>query len=121
MSCCQMPSLPTDRHRQDGSEATAFTLQVAWHGPSNQQAGTYEFKHGADATIACTQAGRAVGFALTPGVPPLEVLSIAPRGAVLTRLAFAPQVCCPHVTRHAGCEEQPGLSSAWGSAAAPCH
>ena len=77
---------------QEAMDKRTLGLSMGLLGPSE-----------AKARLARVHAGRAVGFALTPGVPPLEVLSIAPRGAVLTRLAFAPQVCCdstPTCTTH---------------------
>ena len=43
--------------------------------------------------LALVEAGRAVALALTPGIPPLEHLSIAPRGPILSRLSFAHVVC----------------------------
>ena len=42
--------------------------------------------------LATVEAGRAVALALTPGIPPLERLTIAPRGPILSRLTFAEQV-----------------------------
>lgn len=39
--------------------------------------------------LALVQAARAVAMAITPGVPQLERLSIAPRGPILSRLSFA--------------------------------
>lgn len=38
------------------------------------------------------EAGRAVALALTPGIPQLERLTIAPRGPILSRLSFVYQV-----------------------------
>ncbi|KAK9806474.1 hypothetical protein WJX73_000984 [Symbiochloris irregularis] len=41
--------------------------------------------------LATVEAGRAVVLALTPGIPQLERLSIAPRGPILSRLSFVYQ------------------------------
>ena len=42
--------------------------------------------------LALVEAGRAVALALTPGIPPLERLTIEPRGPILSRLSFEYQV-----------------------------
>lgn len=50
--------------------------------------------------MATVEVGRAVAIALTPGMPPIENLSTKPRGGVMGRILFRPQVwvsegCCP--------------------------
>lgn len=52
--------------------------------------------------LATVEAGRAVALALTPGIPPLERLTIAPRGPILSRLSFAHGVRPPAPRQHAG-------------------
>lgn len=42
--------------------------------------------------MATVEVGRAVAMALTPGMPPIENLSIKPRGGVMGRILFQPQV-----------------------------
>ena len=42
--------------------------------------------------MAMVEVGRAVAIALTPGMPPIENLSIKPRGGVMGRILFQPQV-----------------------------
>ena len=42
--------------------------------------------------MATVEVGRAVALALTPGMPPIENLSIKPRGGVMGRILFQPQV-----------------------------
>lgn len=42
--------------------------------------------------LATVEVGRAVAIALTPGMPPIENLSIKPRGGVMGRILFQPQV-----------------------------
>lgn len=42
--------------------------------------------------MAIKEVGRVVAIALTPGMPPIENLSIKPRGGVLGRILFEPQV-----------------------------
>ncbi len=42
--------------------------------------------------FAAVEAARAVIFALTPGMPPLEHVTIAPRGGTMARVLFMPQV-----------------------------
>ena len=42
--------------------------------------------------MATVEVGRAVALALTPGMPPIENLSIKPRGDVMGRILFQPQV-----------------------------
>lgn len=42
--------------------------------------------------MATVEVGRAVAIALTPGMPPIENLSIKPRGGVMGRILFQPQV-----------------------------
>ena len=42
--------------------------------------------------MATVQAGRAVAIALTPGMPPMEHVSIKPRGGIMGRILFQPQV-----------------------------
>lgn len=42
--------------------------------------------------MATVEVGRAVAIALTPGMPPIENLSIKPRGGVMGRILFEPQV-----------------------------
>ena len=54
---------------QEAMDKRTLGLSMGLMGPSE-----------AKARLARVHAGRAVGFALTPGVPPLEVLSIAPGG-----------------------------------------
>lgn len=47
--------------------------------------------------MATVEVGRAVAIALTPGMPPIENLSIKPRGGVMGRILFEPQVpSCVH-------------------------
>ncbi|DBB13646.1 TPA: hypothetical protein ACH3X3_000668 [Trebouxia sp. C0006] len=41
--------------------------------------------------MATVEVGRAVAIALTPGMPPIENLSIKPRGGVMGRILFQPQ------------------------------
>ncbi|KAL3137049.1 hypothetical protein ABBQ32_006634 [Trebouxia sp. C0010 RCD-2024] len=41
--------------------------------------------------MATVEVGRAVAIALTPGMPPIENLSIKPRGGVMGRILFEPQ------------------------------
>ncbi|KAL4436128.1 hypothetical protein ABPG77_005576 [Micractinium sp. CCAP 211/92] len=40
---------------------------------------------------AAIEAARAVAFALTPGLPPIEHVTIRPRGGTITRILFVPQ------------------------------
>ena len=40
---------------------------------------------------AAVEAARAVSFALTAGLPPIEHVTIRPRGATVTRILFVPQ------------------------------
>lgn len=42
--------------------------------------------------MATVEVGRAVAIALTPGMPPIENISIKPRGGVMGRILFQPQV-----------------------------
>lgn len=41
--------------------------------------------------FALVQAGRAVAFALTPGLPPVERVSITPRAGAMSQILFVPQ------------------------------
>lgn len=41
---------------------------------------------------AAIEAARAVAFALTPGLPPIEHVTIRPRGGAAARILFVPQV-----------------------------
>lgn len=40
---------------------------------------------------ATIEAARAVAFALTPGLPPIEHVTIRPRGSAMARILFVPQ------------------------------
>lgn len=42
--------------------------------------------------MSTVEVGRAVAIALTPGMPPIENLSTKPRGGVMGRILFRPQV-----------------------------
>lgn len=42
--------------------------------------------------MATVVVGRAVAIALTPGMPPIENLTMKPRGGVMARILFRPQV-----------------------------
>ncbi len=43
--------------------------------------------------LTTVHAGRAVAFALTPGLPPIKRVSVRPRGESNTTILFVPQVC----------------------------
>ena len=45
--------------------------------------------------LARVVAARAVVIALTPGMPPLQRVTILPRGEAIARTLFLPQVHCP--------------------------
>lgn len=60
--------------------------------------------------LALVSAARAAVICLTPGMPPLQRMSIVPRGDNLSRTLFVPQVrppsatfaaCCKYLLQHA--------------------
>lgn len=52
--------------------------------------------------MAALSAARAVALTLTPGIPPIEHVTILPRGGVLGRTLFTPLVRHPPGDTHRG-------------------
>jgi len=52
--------------------------------------------------LALTAAAKAVVIALTPGMPPLQRMTILPRGQSMARTLFTPQVLHLPITRTSG-------------------